>query len=141
MRPDLVGRYKTKQHTKEQFLRLVSEIKEFTNHISLPNILTEASNHLGAGRQQAVDGAAIALSLYVKNLEEIYQPSREVVGLSEYMNVGLADAAIVACVPRLRENKVRVFTQDHELYGRLSSQEVDCVNIVHWLTPSKSYTS
>lgn len=140
LRPDLVGSRKTKQHTKNQFLRLDSEVKEFKKHISLPNILTETSNHLGAGRQQAVDGAAYALSLYIHALEEIYQPSKYVIGYSEYMNVGLADAAICSCVTRLRENKVRVFTQDHELYGRLSSQQVDCVNIMHWLTPSRSYS-
>ena len=141
LRPDLVGTRKTKQHNLKQFLRLRSEIAEFKNHISLPNILTETSNHLGAGRQQAVDGATSALRAYILNLEEIYEPSKNVIQFSEYLNVGLADAAIVSCVPRLRKEKVTVFTQDHELYGRLSSQQVDCVNIMHWLTPSRSITS
>jgi hypothetical protein len=139
LRPDLVGTGKTKNHTLRQFERLKSEMVELDKHISLPNILTEASNHLGAGKQQPVDGSARALIAYVLNLEEIYQPSKEVVKISEYMNVGLADAAIISCLPRLKKDKVRVFTQDWELYNRLSGYEVDCVNIMHWATPAKHY--
>jgi hypothetical protein len=139
LRPDLVGTGKTKSHTLRQFERLNSEIAEFDKHISLPNILTEASNHLGAGKQEQVDGSARILSLYVLNLEEIYQPSKEVVNISEYMNIGLADAAIISCWRRLKKDKVRVFTQDWELYNRLSGYEVDCVNIMHWATPPKHY--
>lgn len=119
------------------FEKLDSELLQFNNHISLPNVLTEASNHLGAGQQQPVEGSARALSAYILNLEEIYQPSKEVVGISEYMSVGLADAAIMSCVSRLKKEKVRVFTQDWELYNRLSKYEVDCVNIMHWATPPK----
>jgi hypothetical protein len=139
LRPDLIGTRKTKNHTLGQFERLKSEIAELGKHISLPNILTEASNHLGAGQQQPVDGSARALSVYVLNLEEIYQPSEEIVKISEYMDVGLADAAIISCLPRLKKDKVRVFTQDWELYNRLSRYEVDCVNIMHWATPAKHY--
>lgn len=136
LRPDLIGTGRTGSYNLKMFQRLVAEIEEFSNHISLPNVLTEASNHLGAGRQQAVNNAASALSSYILNLEEIYQPSAEVVKIAEYMNVGLADAAIISCGPRLRKEKVRVFTQDFELYGRLSGHEVNCVNIMHWRTPS-----
>lgn len=136
VQPDVVGTGKTSNHTLKMFQRLVIEIEDFSNHISLPNVLTEASNHLGAGQQQAVKNAASVLSSYILNLEEIYQPSIDVVKIVEYMNVGLADAAIISCVPRLRKEKVRVYTQDWELYGRLSRLEVDCVNIMHWRTPS-----
>ncbi len=135
LRPDLVGKRKTKQHTLAQFDRLEREVAILGKHISLPNVLTEASNHLGAGTQQAVNGAARALSAYILSLDEIYQPSKDVVGISEYMNVGLADAAIISCVPALKKRNVRVFTQDYELYHRLSKHEVDCVNIMHWATP------
>lgn len=137
LRPDLVGKGKTKQHTLEMFQKLNEELIEIDNHISLPNVLTEASNHLGAGQQQPVDGAARALSTYILKLEEIFQPSKEVIGLSEYMSVGLSDAAIISCVPRLKKENVRVFTQDWELYSRLSKFEVDCVNIMHWATPKE----
>jgi len=119
------------------FRNLNEEVLKVSNHISLPNVLTEASNHLGAGKQQPVDGSASALSAYILGLEEIYQPSKEVIAISEYMSVGLADAAIISCVPRLKKEKVRIFTQDWELYNRLSKLKVDCVNIMHWETPEK----
>ena len=137
LRPDLIGTRKTSHHTLDQFRQLNAELEKTSKHISLPNILTEASNHLGAGQQQPVDGSASALSAYILNLDEIYQPSQEVVKISEYMNVGLADAAIISCVPCLKKENIRVFTQDYELYGRLSKYGVDCVNIMHWATPSK----
>lgn len=135
LRPDLVGTGKTKQHSLPMFQKLEFELRKFDHHVSLPNVLTEASNHLGAGQQQHVDNSAQALSAYILNLEEIYQPSRDVTRISEYMSVGLADAAIITCAPRLKKDRVTVFTQDWELYNRLSKLEVDCVNIMHWATP------
>ena len=137
MRPDLIGKGKTSHHTLLMFEKLLSELSKVKRHISLPNVLTEASNHLGSGNQQAVPDAAKALSLYILNLEEIYQPSIDVIKISEYMNVGLADTAIISCVPQLREKNVKVFTQDWELYNRLMGYEVDCVNIMHWRTPKR----
>jgi len=141
LRPDLVGTGKTQQHTRRMWMKLNDELPEIRKHISLPNVLTEASNHLGSGKQQAFDGAAFALSRYIVNLEEIFQPSKTVTQLSEYEKVGLADAAIISCVPRLKKEKVRVFTQDYQLYNRLSQYDVDCVNIMHWLTPNRKYYS
>lgn len=137
LRPDLVGQRKTKKHTPEVFQRLIAELNFSHIHISLPNILTEASNHLGSGRQQAVPNAAEALAAYIARLEEIYQPSRNLIGISEYLEVGLADAAVISCVPRLISEKVRVFTEDYELYNRLSGYDVDCLNIMHWATPRR----
>lgn len=137
VRPDLVGTGKTSNHTLPMFERLSDEISKLREHISLPNILTEASNHLGSGNQQAVPNAAHALSIYILALNEMYLPSKDVIGISEYFNVGLADAAIISCAPRLRKDNVKVFTQDWELYGRLSEYGVDCINIMHWRTPRK----
>jgi hypothetical protein len=137
LRADYIGKGKTKAHTLEMYLRLNDELLGFENHFSLPNVLTEASNHLGAGRQQQIDGVATALSAYVLSLNEIIKPSKEVVGLSEYLSVGLADAAIISCVPKLRSENVKVYTQDWELYNRLLSNDIDCVNIMHWATPDK----
>lgn len=119
------------------FERLASEVSNISTHISLPNILTEASNHLGAGDQQAVPNAARALSSYIFALEEIYQPSKDVAQIAEYLSVGLADAAIISCTPRLIKERVKVFTQDWELYSRLSKLGIDCVNIMHWRTPAR----
>ena len=138
LRPDLVGTGKTKNHTRGMFAQLNGAVSEASTHISLPNVLTEASNHLGSGKQQQVPNSAQALSAYILKLREVYQPSKDVIQIGEYLNVGLADAAIISCIPQFKREGVRVFTQDWELYGRLSKQGVDCINIMHWATPKRS---
>jgi hypothetical protein len=138
VRPDRVGTGKTKQHTLKMYETLVREIEKCKGHVSLPNILTEASNHLGSGSQQhPVVGSANALSVYILELEEIYRPSKDVIGIREYLDVGLTDAAIISCAPRLKKDEVKVFTQDWELFNRLIGYGIDCINIMHWATPSK----
>lgn len=122
-------------HTQDVWRRLCKEIEPAREHHSLPNILSEASNHLGAGKQQIYPQAAAALARYISNLNEIYCPSTDVIGIAEYMSVGLTDAAILSCVPKLAQEKVTVFTQDHELFNRLSGFDIACHNIMHWRTP------
>lgn len=122
------------------YQRLDRELSGIRKHVSLPNVLTEVSNHVGAGRQEQITGAASALGSYILSLDEIIIPSRDVVGLAEYFSVGLADAAIISCVPRLKSEKIRVYTQDHELFGRLLSYDIDCINIMHWATPTRYQT-
>ena len=122
------------------YRRLNDELVGIKKHFSLPNVLTEASNHLDAGRQEKVPGSAHALSLYILSLEEIMKPSKEVVVLSEYFSIGLTDAAIISCIQRLKSEKIKVYTQDFELFSRLSSFGVECVNIMHWATPDKYRT-
>jgi hypothetical protein len=140
LRPDFIGKGKTKSFTFDTYRRLNEELLGIEKHFSLPNVLTEASNHLGSGHQQSVDGAATALSSYILSLDEIIKPSRDIVGLGEYLSVGLADAAIISCVPKLKSENIKVYTQDWELFNRLSFYEIDCINIMHWSTPEKYRT-
>lgn len=137
LRPDMVGKGKTKQHTIHMCSKLLLEVRKYSRHFSLPNVLTEASNHLGAGAQQSPPNAAQMLATYAGCLEEIYKPSRDVVRISEYLKVGLADAAVISCAPLLVQNRIKVFTQDFELYQRLSAYNVICTNIMHWGTPNR----
>jgi hypothetical protein len=131
-----VGKGKTKQHSLGIANQLIAEINKYKRHVSLPNVLTEASNHLGAGRQEFLPNSARLLSNYINSLEEIYQPSRDVSVIAEYARVGLTDAAILSCTPRLLREDITVVTQDFELFGRLCDQSVNCVNIMHWGTPN-----
>lgn len=119
------------------FERLVEEMQPAISHVSLPNILSEASNHIGAGGQEAAPGTNLALAQYISSLDEIYQPSNRVVEMVEYNKVGLSDAAVMACAPQFVQDRVAVFTQDFELYSRLCKVNVDCRNIMHWRTPSR----
>jgi hypothetical protein len=138
LRPDKVGTGRRfGKYNKPMYDRLLAEVNGALGHISLPNILTEASNHLGSGKQEHVDGGAAALAAYAKALEELYLPSERVVEEAVYFKVGLTDAAIFSCRARLVQDRVRVYTEDFELYQRLCSVNVDCVNIMHWRTPSR----
>jgi len=116
---------------------LSRSIDSANGHVSVPNVLTEASNHLGSGKQEAATGAAAALARYIHNLDEIYQQSADVVLYKEYASLGLADTAIFSLFPRLKQQRVKVVTQDYNLYRRLCSEGVDCINVFHWRTPDR----
>jgi rRNA-processing protein FCF1 len=116
----------------ERDLALLNRIlKGFPRHVSFPNILTEASNLLGAGKQELVKGAAIALARYVHRVAEVYAPSRKIVDADIYMHVGLTDAVIHT----MTEQDVTVLTTDHELYGRLLKRGLEVINLLHFKTP------
>ncbi|WP_397543261.1 hypothetical protein [Roseovarius salis] len=115
--------------------RLSRLVQDADRHVSVPNVLTEASNHLGSGKQEAATGAATSLAQYISALDEIYQQSADVIRYNEYASLGLADTAIFSLSPRLRQQRVTVVTQDYNLHQRLCSEGVDCVNVFHWRTP------
>lgn len=138
LRPDKLGSgRRLSKYNRLMFNRLVDEAHGALGHVSLPNILTEASNHLGSGKQELIDGGAAALAPYAKHLDELYRPSERVVGEAVYYSVGLTDAAIFSCRAQLIQDRVRVYTEGFELYLRLCDVNVDCVNIMHWRTPSR----
>ena len=111
--------------------------KDANRHFSLPNVVTEASNHLGSDKQEATPGAAAALARYIAGLEEIFQQSADVIRYKEYASFGLADTAIFSFSPMLRRQRVTVVTQEYNLYNRLCAEGVDCVNVFHWRTPER----
>ena len=115
--------------------KLVELVMSATRHVSLPNVLTEASNHLGSGKQEAHRGAAALLGNYVLTLDEVYKPSAKVVRFPEYCWLGLADSAILSCQDELKRDRGTVVTQDKELASALYAANVDCVNVMHWRTP------
>jgi hypothetical protein len=115
----------------DDLVRLNDFVKGFQRHVSLPNILTEASNLLGSGSQQLVRGAAIALGDYCKQVAEVYLPSTDIVDMPEYTKLGLADAAVC----KLVGDNVTVLTIDHDLFGHLSNKGVSVINLLHFKTP------
>ncbi len=101
-------------------------------HVTLPNVLTEASNHLGSGYQEAFGGASRLLGWYMKTTQEVYVPSTAVVTGRDYAKLGLTDGAIIQ---RCLMDKVDVWTVDHDLYGTLTSKGVVVHNLRHEKTP------
>lgn len=135
-KPGCAGQHRlVEKYTPDMAERLLREVAAASRHVSLPNVLSEASNHLGSGKQQPVPNAALALAAYIARVEEHYQPSADLVRWREYASLGLTDTAVFSLHERLKTERVRVFTQDWQLSRRLYEVGVDCVNVMHWRTP------
>lgn len=131
--PQRLGGRRLDAFDLSDLVRLNQILKNFPRHVSFPNILTEASNLLGAGKQELVAGAAIGLARYIKKVDEIYAQSLNVVSAEDYFHVGLADAAILT----MGQQDVTVLTTDHELCNRLTAKGVTVLNLMHYKTPRK----
>ena len=101
-------------------------------HVTLPNVMTEASNHFGSGHQEAFGGASYLLTWYMQKTQEVYVPSTAVVTGRDYVKLGLTDGAIIQ---RCLMDMVDVWTVDHDLYGILTSRGVLVHNLWHEKTP------
>lgn len=128
VRPDRIGGKRLEQFISDDFLRVASWAAEVPDHISLPNILTEASNLLGDERQELWPGGRQALAQYVSSVDEVYVPSQRVVARAEYLRLGLTDAAIYD----LADKQVCVVSVDHHLCNRLNLNGVDVRNPFHF---------
>ena len=103
-------------------------------HVSLPNILTEASNLLHGRERETFAGASELLGAFAQRLSELYVPSRDAVRDPAYLRLGLTDAAI--CL--MAQDNVEVMTEDHDLAGVLSGRRVRVTNIRHHRTPKRT---
>jgi hypothetical protein len=129
--PERIGRGRLAPFGLDDFKRMVDILEPLPAHVSVPGILVETSNFLGSGEQQLFPGAAKALATYCQDVEEIFEPSRDLAVLPVYERVGLTDTAILY----LADQDVTVLTTDHELFGRLSGKGVEAVNLLHFKTP------
>lgn len=132
--PSRLGGRRLEAFDRDTLKYLNDEVARFPRHVSVPNVLTEASNHIGSGSQQLARGAADALGAYIERVvDEVYKPSLEVVARDCYRNVGLADAAILECL----RHGMTVITTDHELYARVHEKGGSAINLFHRMTPRR----
>ena len=110
--------------------RLQHEARGHT-HVGLPNLLTEASNFLGSGKDEAFQGAAMLLGNYCQKLDESFLPSMGLAKHPLYTRLGLSDTAIYC----LSDSEMKVVTVDFELSGLLTEKGVHVVNLRHYKTP------
>jgi hypothetical protein len=129
--PDKLGGRRLREFDLDDLLRLREIVSDFQRHVTLPNILTEASNLLGSGSLELVPGAAAALALYCQRADEVYLPSVDVILSREYQHLGLTDGAI----HRIADPDVTVLTTDHRLYGHLTRKGLSAINLMHFKTP------
>ncbi|WP_132544443.1 hypothetical protein [Rhodovulum euryhalinum] len=107
--------------------RLNEIVRQFHRHVSTPNILTEASNLIGSGKQQLCPGGAEALGAYIRSLDEVFVPSVETLSEPFYAHLGLADAGVI-CLGRRGDF---VLTGDGPLYGMMVGHGVPVQNFWH----------
>ena len=124
LRADRIGGKRLEKFTSDDFRRVLEWAAEYPKHISLPNILTEASNFLGDSKQELVKGGQGALAKYIATLEEVYVPSLDVVWGAAYGAIGLTDAAILY----LADFKICVVSVDYNLCNRLALEGVEVRN-------------
>ena len=126
--PSRVGHQRRlKQYDLDDLTRLNDIVEYFQRHVSLPNVLTEASNLIGSGKQEIAPGAASALATYCREIHEIYADSSNVVDLPQYQQLGLTDSAVLW----ISSNKITVLTDDHDLYGHVNGRGCKAINLYH----------
>jgi rRNA-processing protein FCF1 len=118
---------RTRAYTEADFELLRGLLSQFERIVTTPAVLTEV-NSLGNQLQAKQRVSFLAtFRTQVAVLEERHRPSREVCEHKPFEKCGLTDATIF----RVAEQGLLVLTDDFQLAGYLSTQNVDCINFNH----------
>ena len=128
LRADLVGKQrKLRAYDLADLGNLMAYVNAARRHVTLPNITTEVSNHIGSGQQVICSGAPEALAQYCADVAEEYVPSRNLVAHPRYFQLGLTDVAVFLA----SDPSVTILTADYKLFGVLQTAGANAVNIRH----------
>jgi hypothetical protein len=120
-----LGQHKRlKEYAEDDFALLEEMLSKYSEHVSMPNILTETSNLLNIGEKRGDARIAGAFSRYCESLLEIFVPTRMVASTAEFRRFGLTDAAIMLS----GDKEFTLLTSDWPLYGMMQSQGSPAVN-------------
>ncbi len=123
--PTRIQKFKrTGQFTVGDYELLADYVKQFTELVTTPSILTEVSNLLGQLPenlkyyfwQDFADG--------LKNLHEHYTPSQELGNHNAFPKFGLTDTAVLHAA----SGRYLVLTDDFRLTQYLAGQNIDVIN-------------
>lgn len=129
LNPSLIGKQRrVRSFDRFDFARVSGIASNAPRHITVPNVLTEASNLLGSGKQEICEGCAAALGHYANAVAEIYEPSDAIARMSGYQRFGLADMSVVEVA---RKEGAMVLTSEYALHGFLAKSGIDALNIFH----------
>ena len=129
-----VGGKRLQDFDLQDLQRLNRFVTKRTRFVTLPNILSEASNLIGSGKQELMVGGSQLLAHFCSKVDEVYVESAVAAALPVYQRLGLTDAAIW----KMSDSGVKVLTCDNELHGLLRSKGIDVVNLRHFRTPKFS---
>ncbi len=125
----LEGARRLNAYIEEDFYLLVNfiEVYGFTQLVSTPHILTEASNLLGLERHLLRTLGRDAIKEYVQHCKEVSHDACALVDEPEFNRLGLTDVAIrlASSLPAF------VLTADLPLYLHLSAVGVEVENFNH----------
>jgi hypothetical protein len=125
----LEGARRLNAYIEEDFYLLIEFIEEsgFTQFVSTPHILSEASNLIGLERDLLKTLGRNAIMEYVQHCNEITHNAAILVHEPEFNRLGLTDVAI-----RLASSlPASVLTADLPLYLHLANAGVEVVNFNH----------
>jgi rRNA-processing protein FCF1 len=116
--PQQVRNFKrTSIFTEDDFIILSNLVDLFETKITTPHILTEVSNFLNSE-------SLFILAAYIKQAEEKFTNSIDLVESDQFVFLGLADTAIV----NTAKESVLVLTNDGLLYGSLANNGIEAIN-------------
>lgn len=118
---------RTKQFTSEDFDLLAQILKSFQKVVTTPNILTEVNslaNQLGEPERSR---CFQFFRQVIDHMEEIHQPSQQIVRAPEFQKFGLTDCGIL----EVTQGSYLVLTDDLKLAATLQRKEIDTVNFNH----------
>lgn len=118
---------RTRAYSVSDFQLLKKVISEFRELAVLPNALSEASNLLefeGNGLPEKIFGHFLN---FVSTTKEIYVPSLEASGRSEFRRLGLTDAATL----ELGKRDIHILSADLDLYLAAARAGYSVSNFTH----------
>lgn len=134
LRPDLIGKHRRLRTFGSRDHELLEEILSgFSEIVTTPNVLTEASNFIGRVGSEICSGANTLLSAFVATTEETVVPSQRVVEMSVFNRLGLTDTVLI----KLAADGVTTVTDDFPLANRLHKLDLPCINFYTRRTPQR----
>jgi hypothetical protein len=126
--PSMIEKHRAlKAYTEEDYILLQCELGENFKLVLLPYIVAETSNWLRQrGKPDQVD-LMISLANMISQHEEFYVPSTTLVSHSYYVDLGIADAAILQHCAEGYE----ILTADLDLYVAAGVLSIKATNFTH----------
>lgn len=120
----LISNFKhTKKFTVEDYETLDAFLSNFNSFITTPNIITEVANLSGHLAEDRKEEFSHVFARMIKQLQEFYLVSAEVVEMREFAKLGITDTGII----HLSRDDYFVLTDDFALSQSLEKTRSTCI--------------
>ena len=126
--PARIGHTRRLKNFEAGDLQIVHDfVNDFERHVSLPNVLTEASNLMFDDGIEIARGAAEVFKRYVASIDERFIRSEDIVRQGAFDGIGITDGALLL----LARQGVTIFSDDFRLCGRVTALGGQAQNFNH----------